>query len=243
MRESPEPLYRRLKEWVAEKIESGEWPPGHRLPPELKLAAEFSLSRATVRQAMNLLVHQGLIERTRGSGTFVARPKVAHNLLGAFSIAEDVLRAGATPRVRVLGIDRRKPLASVVARLGLAANEDVYEVRRLILADDEPLILVTNWLPAQRFPRLEDKPLQRGMGTVFREIFGVECRRQHKEVEVTTLDEQEAALLEVAAHTPALLVSYVSYSAENEPFEYRKMVVRGDRCKYFVDLDAPEPLV
>jgi GntR family transcriptional regulator len=57
------PLYHQLKELLTEKIESGEWEPGYRLPGELEISKEFGLSRATVRQAMGLLENQGLVER------------------------------------------------------------------------------------------------------------------------------------------------------------------------------------
>jgi len=238
------PLYHQLKELFTEKIEGGEWEAGHRLPTENELIGEFRVSRATVRQAMQLLADQGLIERIQGKGTFVGRPKVAHNLLSMFTNAADIARVGTVPHIQLHHLRLRAAPQSVSAQLGLAANEKVYELKRSILSDDEPLLLITSWLPASHFPGLDEKRFERrSMRVILREDYGINGARQHKEVEVTILDEAEADLLHANVGAPALLVTYTSFTDEGEPFEFRKMVVRGDRSKYFADLDAPELLM
>lgn len=244
MTRSPVPLYHQLKEMLVEKIESGEWQPGHQLPTEFQLSSEFSLSRATVRQAMQLLANQGLIERRQGSGTFVARPKISHNLLAMFTDGGDIRSGGTRPHIAWHSLRRRTPPQNVQGRLSLAANEKVWEVRRTILSDEEPLMLITSWLPCARFPDLDRKDLERcSFRFVMTSVYGVETSRQLKQVEVTSLDEEEAAVLLGHVGMPALLVTYLSFQADGSPYEYRKMVVRGDRSKYHVDLDVPEMLV
>jgi DNA-binding GntR family transcriptional regulator len=86
---------------LVEKIDSGEWATGHQLPTEFELSSEFRVSRATVRQAMQLLAKQGLIERMQGRGTFVARPKISHNLLSMFTNGADIARVGTVPHIRL----------------------------------------------------------------------------------------------------------------------------------------------
>lgn len=72
---SPRPLYLQLADHLRRQIETGAWPPEYQLPPEIELAAQFEVGRGTVRQAMALLVNQGLLQRTAGKGTFVAIPE------------------------------------------------------------------------------------------------------------------------------------------------------------------------
>jgi len=241
---SPVPLYHQLKELLVEKIESGEWATGHQLPPELQLSSEFRVSRATVRQAMQLLAIQGLIERRQGRGTFVARPKISHNLLSMFTDGADIARVGTAPHIRLNSLAERRPSPNVSTRLSLATNERVWEIRRTILSDDEPIMLITSWMPAGLFPGLADQRLEkRSMRHVLQSEYGIEGGSQHKEVEVTALDEKEAELLHASVGMPALLVTYLSCLSDGRPYEYRKMVVRGDRSKYHVDLDVPELLV
>ena len=238
------PLYHQLKELLTEKIEGGEWGPGHMLPAENDFVSEFRVSRATVRQALQLLANQGLIERIQGKGTFVARPKIAHNLASMFTSAADIARDGTVPSVQMHGLHRLKPRPAVRDHLGIPSGEDVYELRRSILANDHPLMLITSWLPANLFPGLEEKAFdRRTMRRVLLEDYGIDVGRQHKEVEVAILDEEEAEILKASVGMPALLVTYLSFTREGQPFEFRNMIVRGDRSKYFVDLDTPEMLV
>ena len=243
LRRTSLPLYHQLKELLTEKIEDGEWQAGYKLPTELELSAEFGVSRITVRQAMQLLESNGLVERKRGLGTFVGRPKVSHDLLAIFHSGAGILESGGTPNVRVNAISLTRGPSYVRAKLQLDAGQEVYELHRTILADDEPLFLFKSWFPAHLFPGLSTRGLEtRAIPNVLAD-YGVVVTHQHKEVEVTILDLEEAMLLGVSPGAPSLLVTYLSYMDERVPFEYRRMLVRGDRCKYYVDLDRPEPLV
>jgi GntR family transcriptional regulator len=237
---SPIPMYHQLKELVLEKIESGEWSPGHKLPTEAELSYEYGVSRITVRHAMQLLQNQGLLERKQGRGTFVAQPKVAHDLTAMYRDGLTVKEMGRQPQLQLVGLELKKPAASVAAKLNLPVSDKVYEMKRLLLGDNEPLMLIASWLPAARFPDFPDHELDsRTMGSVMRE-YGIMEAFQHKEVEVTLLDEEEAALLQTTPGAPALLLTYVNYLPNGEPIEFRRTHVRGDRCKYYIDVDKPE---
>jgi GntR family transcriptional regulator len=239
LRQSTMPLYHQLRELLGEKIESGEWKSGHRLPGEYDLAVEFQVSRATVRQAMQLLENQGLVERIQGRGTFVGRPKVANDLLSLWVFApprETEIRRTHLKKITVSN--------AVASKLEVPASAAVYELGRIILMEDEPLMLITSWLPADLFLdfdlRHEEKvPISKTIST-YQSISGF---HQHKEVEVTIIDAAEADLLQANPGAPAMLLTYLNRFADGRPFEYRKIIVRGDRCKYYADLDMPEPLL
>jgi GntR family transcriptional regulator len=238
------PLYHQLRELVTEKIESGEWEPGRQLPSEPDLAREFGVSRATVRQALQLLESQGLVERIQGKGTFVGRPKFANNLMLIFSPMRGMTNTKSLPQLEVQHLELVHPPPSVAGRLGLRPDDYVFELKRRVVVDNEPLLLIKNWLPAARFPELDDKFQMEG--TIMQTLlahYGLEGVRQHKEVEVTILDEEEAVDLAAHAGAPALLVTYLTAPIDGDPFEYRKVVVRGDRCKYYVDQEQAEFLV
>lgn len=240
----PTPLYHQLRELLIEQIESGEWEPGHQLPTEKELSGEFGVSRATVRQAMQLLETQGLIERYPGRGTFVARPKISINLLAMYVNPRDFKTGGTVGHTRVVSITRMPAAPNVAARLGLAVGDEVWELRRIVSADSTPNMLITSWLPYRDFPDMDALDTRRQtMRTFLRERYGIDGGRQHKEIEATALDETEAELLKAAPGTPAFLFTHLTSTNEGRPYEYRKMVVRGDRSKFHVDLEEPEPLV
>lgn len=107
---SPRPLYMQLADHLRRQISSGAWAAGYRLPPELELAGQLSVSRGTVRQAMDLLVNQGLLQRVPGRGTFVTAPetRVRSQLIGIVvpylrdSLTIDIMR-GAESMLRRSG--------------------------------------------------------------------------------------------------------------------------------------------
>jgi GntR family transcriptional regulator len=239
LKRSTMPLYHQLRELLGEKIESGEWESGYRLPGENDLALEFGVSRATVRQAMQLLENQGLVERVQGRGTYVGRPKVAHDLLSLWAMAP-----AHKSHIRNLHLRTVPASASVASRLSIEAGEEVYELKRVILMPDEPLMIITSWLPASLFPGFDAQHVATcPISHTVEHFYSLARFHQHKEVEVAILDEDEANLLEAHAGAPALLMTYLNRLADGRPFEYRRMMIRGDRFKYYADLDMPEPLL
>lgn len=239
----PLPLYHQLKELLTERIESGEWAPGDRLPTESEFSTQFGVSRVTVRQALQLLVNQGLVERRQGLGTFVGRPKVAHNLLWMYRDGKEIVDQGGAIRYEVHSLERISAPAVLAQRLEIEQGDTVYEVHRSLLADDEPLMLISSWLPLYLFPDLESKGFgKRTMMTILAD-YDLGVSHQHKEVEITILDEEEASRLGVQPGAPALLLTYLNYLPDGKPFEFRRALVRGDRCKYYVDVDRPELVI
>ena len=239
------PLYHQLKELLTENIEGGLWAPGHQLPTEKELAAEFRVSRTTVRQTMQLLANEGLVERVQGKGTYVSRPKFGHNLLaiGGGGWTGD---ASSLPSVVVHEVHEVVPPLSVATRLALAAGETTFELKRSVVEGDERLALITSWLPVRLFPgmaQLDHESLQRSIRSLLRDYYHTEVARQHKEISITILEEAEAGLLQSPPGAPALLITYLSTAGGGEPVEFRRWIVRGDRCKVFVDLETPELLV
>lgn len=87
---SPVPLYHQLREILRERIDSGQWQAELPVSTEAELCHEFGVSRATVRQAMQLLVRDGLIRRRRGKGSFAASPRLTHDLLSFSSFSSYV---------------------------------------------------------------------------------------------------------------------------------------------------------
>ena len=233
------PLYHQLKELLTEKIESGEWTPGYQLPGENQLTAEFGVSRFTVRQALGLLEKRGLVERQRGRGTFVARPKYVHNLLVHGAIGR--IQPQKTTMHHLAPVI---PPAKVREFLGLGADEQVWDLRRSIAVDGEPIVFVRSWLPVQMFPDFDQHhPDRIAMQRILRNNYGITTLHQRKEIQVTTLDDEEARVLKVSVGMPAMLLTYTNISQNSVPYEYRKVIVRGDRSKYYVDVEMPEMLV
>jgi GntR family transcriptional regulator len=237
-------LYYQIKQQIKRSIEGGELAPGAPLPSEISLCEVYGVSRPTVRQAMKELISEGLLERRRGVGTFVAQPKLRHPLGSVVGFSERVERAGQRPGTRVL---QEEVLGAgelgddVVEALETSAEDPVLRVVRLRLVDDEPLLVETVHLPLARFPGLELEDLeQRSLYRTLRERYGVEINHLKQTLSPVVLGEHEAELLGTAAGGPGARTVLVTYDRSGRPVEYTFALVRGDRCEYHVELGAGE---
>lgn len=233
----PIPLYYQLKQILRERIESGDWPAGFAIPAERELCGEFGVSRATVRQAISGLVNEGLLKREQGRGTFVCRPKVEQGLLRFYSFSEDMREKGLDPKSKVISVGVTRATRGVAKQLGIAPGEEVVKLTRLRIAAGEPLILETSWLPRSVCPGLEKEDLESAtLYGLLRERYGLRLAKAREVFEPVLIDEYEAEHLGVKPGSPALLLERMTYGADGAPVELCKGVVRGDRCRYYVEL-------
>ena len=145
-RSSPVPLYHQLAQQLSGAIVGGQLQPGDPFENELDLCQRLSLSRPTVRRAIQELVDQGLVVRRRGVGTTVANRKV-HRRFELTSLYDDLKRAGRSPQTTVLELGLVTD-ARAAAALDLADDAELLQIVRLRLVDDTPLALMHNWLPS-----------------------------------------------------------------------------------------------
>jgi GntR family transcriptional regulator len=231
------PLYHQIKEDLLESIKGGDLTPGDRIESEPELMERYHVSRATVRQALGQLVAEGYLVIRRGLGTYVAEPKIRQGLLGMYSFSREIERLGMRPgtHVQALGIEPAGP--SVAAALDVPIGEPVVALRRLRTADDEPMMLETSWLPVRRFPGLVDKDLEHArLYDVLTDDYGVRPARAREEFEPVLLSTDDARLLAKRPADPALLLERIAFDPEGRPIEFCRSIVRGDRCRYFVEL-------
>lgn len=238
---SPVPKYHQLKQILKEKIETGEWAPGDLIPSEPELCRMYGVSRTTVRQTMASLVSEGLVVRQQGKGTFVAGPKIEQELVGFYSFTEDVMRKGLQPRSEILSKGVTAASKAVASKLGLAPGERVVYLTRLRLADEEPIMLETSYLPEKYCQGLDRIDFRgRPLYDVLGQDFGVELTRARETFEAGVADEYEASWLRIWPGAPVMLLERLAYmkgkDGQDTPIEFCRSVVRGDRCRFQVDL-------
>ena len=134
-------LHKRIRTDISERILSGAWPPGHRIPFEHELMAEYGCSRMTVNKALAPLAEAGLLVRRRKAGSFVARPRIHSVVLDIPDIPAQVISRGEPYGYELQS--RRLQIASrrQVEELGLEAAVDVLALRCLHRASGRPFAL------------------------------------------------------------------------------------------------------
>ena len=129
---------------VREELTGGDYRPGQLLPSEADLAAAHDVSRVTIRRALAKLKDDGLVDSRRGYGWYAVAVPLRQTLGALTTIEAQVAASGRTPRRRVLSFAFVAAPARVATTLGV---ETVLEITRLNLADDEPIAVVTVWVP------------------------------------------------------------------------------------------------
>lgn len=204
-------------------------PPHAVLPSEHVLMERFGVSRGTVRQALDWVERQGVVYRRKGKGTFVAPPRIRRMTGSVPSFTEDISRRGArlARRVRVFRAVGADP--GVAAQLGLEAGTDVWEVDRLFLADDDPLAVITSFLPTRLAPTLSRSDVESSLYEALEQSFGarpVWARDEYVAVKATGRQGRE---LGVPVGEPLLLSRRVGYTASMEEIEFSESLIRADR--------------
>ncbi|HEX3785909.1 MAG TPA: GntR family transcriptional regulator [Pseudonocardiaceae bacterium] len=232
-----EPKYWGLKRHLLDLLSS--MPPGSPIPTERSLAAEFDVSRTTVRQALAELTVEGRLLRVQGKGTFAAEPKVAQRLQLS-SYTEDMRAQGRQPSSKLLEISEDPADIDLARLLAIRAGAKVLRMHRLRLADNEPMAIETTHLPLSRFRGLRRYVSSGGsLYQVLRERFGVEMGHAEETIETALASPEEAELLGADVGLPMLLLSRHSFDSTGNPVEWVRSVYRGDRYKFVAGLNRP----
>ncbi|RZS41141.1 GntR family transcriptional regulator [Herbihabitans rhizosphaerae] len=236
-RQPREPKYWGLKRHLLDLLAA--LPPGSPIPTERALAQEFDVSRTTVRQALAELTIEGRLHRVQGKGTFAAEPKVAQRLQLS-SYTEDMRAQGREPSSKLLEVAELPAEAELARLLGIRAGAKVLRLRRLRLADNEPMALETTHLPLGRFRGLR-KHVTGGTSLyeVLEEKFDVRMGHAEETIETALAGPEEADVLGADVGMPMLLLSRHSFDTQGRPVEWVRSVYRGDRYKFVARLSRP----
>ncbi|MBB3640443.1 MULTISPECIES: histidine utilization repressor [Variovorax] len=145
-------LYAQVMDHISRKIQDGTWPPGHRLPSEHELVAQFGMARMTVNRALRELVEQGRIVRVAGVGSFVAENKPQSTLLQIANIASEIRQRGHDYRCEMIAVERLAASTDVAAWLDKRAGDSVFHSVCLHLENGTPVQLEERYVNPQVVP-------------------------------------------------------------------------------------------
>ena len=239
-KESRTPLYLQLAELIRRGMMSAALEPGAPLPTERELCERHEVSRATVREALNLLKQEGFVQTRRGAGNFAALPaKVDRDLLRIHDFNHQIEQSGHTNRAKVLEYEVSVSSDEVAQQLQLGAASEIIRVKRLRLAGDTPLFIETLYLPRERFSR-EDEGSLASTDLVlgrFPKEYGVHIAEVLLELEPVLLTEEQAKLLAVDVLPAAgLLNKRTSFDTNHVPALYAEWLFAGTNCRHVLKL-------
>ncbi|MHA7277174.1 GntR family transcriptional regulator [Arthrobacter sp. Hz1] len=238
-RRNAAPLYVQLEQAILTYIHERNLAPGDKLPTEAEIAQTYEVSRQTIRQALSRLVADGQVERIQGLGSFVGKPRPSHQSL-LTSFTQNMKSQGYDPKRLLLEsaiVDSPPVIQSVTGSKGSCQF-----VRRLLLADGNPIGLAETWLPVESLAgRLDLFNAEILESNSLYELLqgpkiGLQLDRGVETVRAGAASDEEAHHLMCPANSPTLIVRRVSYTPSNRPVEWTVMTFPADRYEYRVEL-------
>ncbi len=219
-----QPAYIKVKDDIKEKIHSGIYKKDMRLPSENKLAEEWGISRMTARRALDELMHEGVLYRTRGSGTYVSANRYSQCDIMSFS--EMVQSFGSVPSTDTL----EKVFVSddtIALALHLPRTTVFYAVKRLRKADGMPVAVETLYLPIQLCEHLERLSFDGSLYEELKTQYGWNVAQQDISITAQIPTKEEREILELGKDEAVLKTEGVSLDSEGRTLFYERNVYSG----------------
>jgi GntR family transcriptional regulator len=239
-----QPLYQKLKRSLNEQIDIGFFKPGQPIPSERTLCLQYGISRITVRRCLSELIHEGVLYRKQGKGTFVARRKIQQGLARIVNFSQTVMELGMKPSTAILSTGPVDAVAEVARALGLPVAVPVVRLTLLGKGDEEPLVLYESFFPpevGQVMVREAKGRAEAGIPFSTYDLYGASSgvfpATVNQSFEAIIAGEPLASVMEVKKGSPLLLIQSVFISREGQPLEFRKALYRGDRYKFHIVRD------
>ncbi|MDI3548622.1 MAG: GntR family transcriptional regulator, N-acetylglucosamine utilization regulator [Halanaerobiales bacterium] len=230
------PLYVQLKELMKEKIEKGEWKINDKIPSERDLEKDYDVSRMTVRKAIIELVNEGILTRKQGKGTFVKELRIEQDLVKLNGFTQEMRLRGLKPSTRVIDAAEISPDIDVRNKLKLNLGEKVFVLKRLRLANDEPMAYEVSYISEKLCPDLLNHNLNQSLYKVLTEEYNIALKYAMQSLEAGIASKKEADLLNINENDPILILERLTTDGNERPIEFVKSIYRGDKFKFLVRL-------
>lgn len=237
-RESEIPLYLQLEEQFKELIRLKYFDEDEPLPREVDIADKLGISRSVVRQAILNLVNAGYMYRIPGKGTYLTYPKVEYDLLGFYNFKKEVEDQGRELTLQIIDVNIKPADLSGSALFKIDTNENLVDIRRVLLVDGSPVILERTTIPQSKVKGITKEDVANDPYLKIFKKYGLEISTAKKYIEPGLANAFESKYLEISMGMPVMLIDRYTYEKEGTTVVARtKWTVRGDKCKYYININ------
>ncbi len=231
-----EPLYMQLAGRLAAQISSGELPPGRKVPSEAELMNLYKVSRITVRQAVQLLAHNGKVTSHRGKGTFVKGRPLQQDLNMLQGFQEALRRQGVEPQTELLEFSAFRGLTDSQLPEGL---DFPVRLRRRYCLDGTPFALVEAYLPREAAALGEARARQLAVYEIVEQYLGLKISRADVAIRCAKPKAQVAKDLGLPSRSNVLVMERTSYSSAGLPCEFMRIYIVSERYTFNLSVQGP----
>lgn len=235
---SPIPYHYQITEIIRRLIFQEQWRPGDKLPSEREFCETFQISRITVRKALDSLAAEGLIQTNKGIGTFVSEKKYLEKWASfPIGFTDSLTGQGFRIETQVLTMETIPAADKISKELELSPGTFVMHLHRLRFIAQEPILIVSSYLPQHLVPEIEKIDFTRkSLYQILRDDYGFKLDKVKRGIEAVAATEDEARLLQVQLGAPLLQIESTSYAPDGKPVEYFLAKRRGDRTRFEFEL-------
>lgn len=232
------PLYEQLQIAIKNDILGGVYTLGERMPSEAELGMHYSVSRITVRRAVQELESEGMLERKQGKGTFICHRKFQNKMDSIMGFTDALSRMGRKAG-RVIHSKKIVPADDWLADvLQIEKGAPVLELKRTLYDESLPVLYDECYYPCDRFPGMLDK-IQENVSTyqLMKEVYGVPLPRAHKRFNAAVADLETSERLHCSPGDPLFSIFKLTFDDDDRPVQISKSLVLASRATYVLDVD------
>lgn len=230
----PIPLYLQLAENLKEKIHKMD--DGDLFYSEAELKKMYQLSRPTIRHAIEYLVNNKYLYKEKGRGTFVSSKYLDPELNSFYSFSEFLKEKEMFNNDQIISFTTITS-EKYAKKLDLAANAPIYQIKRLRLSNDHPVIFQILYVPVSLVPNLTAEMVQEnGLYNCFRKFYNLEISKITDSFQVTYTNEEEAKHLKIMDHSAAMLIKRKAY-VNDKPLEYTISIASANDFIFQLNLE------
>jgi GntR family transcriptional regulator len=228
------PIYIQIHDEIKKKIEDGQWKIGERLPSERDLSELFDVSRMTLRQAIQTLSDEGILDKRVGAGTFVASKRVVEKMSGPTSFSEIMESQGRVPSSKTIAYYVTSPTQSEIQNLKISEGSKVVRMERIRYADNIPICFEVATIPEELVNQFSKEDITSKFYQTL-EKKGFKLGGSEHTISATIANEQISDFLSIKRGSAILRLRQISYFENRLPFEYVRTQYAGSRFEFFME--------
>lgn len=228
--------YFQIKEDILEKINNKEFLPGESIPSESDLSDEYGVSRFTVRAALLELQRDGLLYSVKGKGVYVIGEAVSRDLDKLTGFTRSMKKLNLDPKNSLINSFIREAGPYYAKIFDIDETEEIHYIKRLSTVDDEPVSIEELYIPTKILPNLMNINTNDFSMYDIYDYYGIKFTNADQILDISTVDQNEARLLDISTDTPVFLLRCLTYS-EKTPIEYSVSYVRGDKYRFISEFN------
>lgn len=229
-------LFEQIKADMKEKISTGVYKAGEKIPTESELIDLYNVSRITVRRAVNDLSKEGILNKKQGKGTFVQEKKIWRKISHAQSFTQACKASGMTP-MSIITERQIIPVADLdIPEKNLLGDNLATFIQRIRYADGTPVFCENNYYPYPRFAFLMDEDLSGSLYDLLEKKYHVELGSpKNSYIDVKNAGVKIGKLLNISVSEPVFSLSTEMYDTSNQLIHIGKQFIVGSRYRFYLD--------